>query len=87
MSIPREDKEEIAMMVQAIMCEVAAELCNQIERDMRECITDLLLQLGPMLTRQHAASVGEWMEKFNQYREEQYAKREAQRKPVKGFGG
>jgi hypothetical protein len=55
MSLSEKEKLEIAGVVDLVFSKHMAEICDIIETDMKNCIVDLLLKLGPILTEQNGA--------------------------------
>lgn len=63
MSLNNKEKLEIAQVVDVVFAHRMAEICDNIEKDMKECIVDLLLQLGPLLASQNRAAVEDMVKK------------------------
>ena len=73
MSLSDNEKLEIAQVVDLVFSKHMAELCDIIERDMQNCIVDLLLKLGPILQEQNGRSVAAFLranKSRSQYRDE-----------------
>jgi hypothetical protein len=57
MSLSDRDKIDLAEIVEFVMAKKMAEICDIIETDMRACIVDLLLKLGPILQEQNGRAI------------------------------